>query len=93
LKAELVDKDDKAITTSLADIYIPAGINAPSETDINLSFGQIYSGNYNDISGVRFNFTATGVEGASITPECKLEVDLRVYVPNGVTVDLKDLLN
>lgn len=93
LKAELVDKDDTAITTSLADIYIPAGINAPSETDINLSFGQIYSDNYNDISGVRFNFTATGVEGASITPECKLEVDLRVYVPNGVTVDLKDLLN
>ena len=68
-------------------------VDHPVTTIIAIFFNHIDLSTDKDISGVRLNFTATGVNGAAITSESTLEVSLQAYVPNGLPINLKDLLN
>lgn len=96
LNAELLDQAGQAIAlngATITTVNIKAGTPAnPETTKFDLSFGTIDSNTYERVSGVKFNFTATGVDGESITAECKLSVVLNAYIPNGVSVNLGDLL-
>lgn len=94
MNGELLDSTGKTIAVNGANMVIPAAsVDYPVTTDIDFSFNNEDLGTYTDISGVRLNFTATGVNGAAITSESTLEVYLQAYVPNGLSLDLKDLLN
>ena len=96
MNGELLDSAGKTIAVNGANMVIPAGsVDHPVTTDIDFSFNKDDLGTDTDtyISGVRLNFTATGVNGAAITSESTLEVSLQAYVPNGLPINLKDLLN
>lgn len=102
MNGELLDSNGETIAVSGANMEIPAGsVGHPVTTDIDFSFNNNDLGTYNNndlgtytnISGVRLNFTATGVNGAAITSESTLKVSLQAYVPNGLPINLKDLLN
>ena len=94
MNGELLDSTGKTIAVNGANMVIPVGsVDNPVTTDIDFSFNNNDLGTYTDISGVRLNFTATGVNGAAITSESTLEVSLQAYVPNGLPINLKDLLN
>jgi hypothetical protein len=94
MDGELLDSNGKIIAVNGANMEIPAGsVDQPVTKYIDFSFNNEDLGTYTDISGVRLNFTATGVNGAAITSESTLEVYLQAYVPNGLSLDLKDLLN
>jgi hypothetical protein len=94
MNGELLDSAGKTIAVNGANMVIPAGsVDNPVTTNIDFSFNNADLGTDKDISGVRLNFTATGVNGAAITSESTLEVSLQAYVPNGLPINLKDLLN
>ena len=94
MNGELLDSAGKTIAVNGANMEIPAGsVDYPVTTDIDFSFNNNDLGTYTDISGVRLNFTATGVNGAAITSESTLKVSLQAYVPEGLPINLKDLLN
>jgi hypothetical protein len=93
MNAELLDQNGDAIKINGANITIKAGtVQTPVTTDFKFSFEKNDIGEFKTISGVRFDIKATGVDGAVVTPESTLEIKLQTYVPEGVPLDLKDLL-
>jgi hypothetical protein len=58
---------------------------------VNLLFGKKKSSPESEISALRLNFKATAVN-VPITEDSFLQLSLQALVPEGVTVDLNDLM-
>lgn len=92
VNAVLLDENGNAIAVNGANKTIEAGsVESPKSTDFELSFEKSDLTADTTISGLRLDFTATGVEGAAITSESTLTVTLQAYIPDGVTIDLNNL--
>lgn len=96
MNAGLLSKDAEnniiPIAVNGATITIPAGsVESPATKNFELSFDTPDLGAYTNITGVKFNFTATG-NGEAITDACTFRVELNAWIPEGVTVDLGNIL-
>lgn len=67
-------------------------VNTPSTTEINLLFGKKKGTTIPEISDIRLTFKATAVD-VPITENSFLKLTLQALVPEGITVDLKDLMS
>lgn len=67
-------------------------VNTPSTTEINLLFGKKKGTTIPEISDIRLTFRATAVD-VPITENSFLKLTLQALVPEGITVDLKDLMS
>jgi hypothetical protein len=67
------------------------GIGKPAATDLNLLFGKKKDASDSAISAIRLRFNASAVN-VPITEDSFLQLSLQALVPEGVTVDLKDLM-
>ena len=67
-------------------------IDKPSVTELNLLFGAKGGANALDISAIRLRFNASAVS-VPLTEDSFLKLKLQALVPEGVTLDLNDLMS
>lgn len=95
LTAELLDPDGNVIplaeNAGRLTIKPCEGIDKATATDVNFFFGKKKGSASKEISAVRLTFEASAVN-VPITEESFLKLELQALVPEGVTVDLKDLM-
>ena len=95
LTAELLDPDGNVIplaeNAGRLTIKPCEGIDKATATDVNFFFGKKKGSASKEISAVRLTFEA-GAVNVPITEESFLKLELQALVPEGVTVDLKDLM-
>lgn len=95
MTAELLDPSGKIVPlqdeAGKFSIKACEGIGKPSTTPVNLLFGKKKGSPESEISALRLNFKATAVN-VPITEDSFLQLSLQALVPEGVTVDLNDLM-
>lgn len=95
MTAELLDPSGKVVPlqeeAGKFSINPCEGIGKPSTTPLNLLFGRKKGAPESEISAVRLNFKA-GAVNVPITEDSFIQLSLQALVPEGVTVDLKDLM-
>lgn len=63
------------------------------KTDVNILVGVRKSADLSDIDALELKFKATSVPGAPLKEDNFIKTKLQVLVPEGVTLDLKDLMS
>ena len=95
MTAELLDAAGNVIplqeNAGKLNIKACEGIGKPAATDLNLLFGKKKDASDSAISAIRLRFNASAVN-VPITEDSFLQLSLQALVPEGVTVDLKDLM-
>ena len=96
MTAELLDPAGNVIPVDdkVGKLVINAceAIDKPSVTELNLLFGAKGGANALDISAIRLRFNASAVS-VPLTEDSFLKLKLQALVPEGVTLDLNDLMS
>lgn len=95
MTAELLDAEGRVIplaeNAGILNIKPCEAVNKASVTDVNLFFGKKKGTEIPEISAIRLTFGANAVN-VPLTEESFMKLTLQALVPEGITVDLNDLM-